>query len=100
MQTVVSNRVSSSYEERGYTDQGVNISHLQAMQTELNRERGVTESCQEDLDMLKKQLGRADERIVGLEKVRAEQAQNLSELEKVRAEQAQNLSDLEKVRSE
>ena len=103
VQTVVSrevHRVSTSYEERGYTVQGVNTSHLQAMQTELNRERGVTESCQDDVDMLKKQLGRADERIAGLEKVRAEQAQNLSELEKVRSEQATHIKSLEQVRDQ
>ena len=97
---VIVNRVSSSYEERGYTDQGVKIAHLTAMETELQRERGVTTSCQDDVAMLKDQLGRANDRIVGLEKVRMEQAKEISTLEKVRTEQATHITSLEQVRDQ
>ena len=77
-------KTSQQYEARGYTELAVNTDHLNAMQTELTRERSVTESCQSDVAMLKEQLARANDRIVGLEKVREEQAANISQLEKVR----------------
>ena len=64
------------------------------------RERGVTQSCQGDVKMLREQLERANDRIVNLEKVRKEQATNLVTLEKVRSEQQTHIKKLEEVRIE
>ena len=77
----------------------VNLDHLQTMESELKRERGVTESVQADVVMLREQLARANERIGGLEKVREQQAGQISQLEKVRAEQAVHITKLEEVRA-
>ena len=70
------------------------------MNLECIRERGVTSSVQTDVSMLREQLSRADVRIVGLEKVRTEQAANIVSLEKVRAEQQTHIHKLEEVRIE
>lgn len=56
------------------------------MNIEVNRERGVTQSVQSDVKMLRDQLQRANDRISRLEKVRTDQATNITELEKVRRE--------------
>ena len=48
--------------------------------------------------MLNAQLARAEEANRGLEKVRLEQAQNISMLERVRGEQALHITKLEQVR--
>ena len=44
--------------------------HLRTVDMEVKRERTVTQSVQEDNAMLREQLGTANERIRGLEKVR------------------------------
>jgi len=51
----------------GLTEQLVSLDHLKTVETEVKRERGVTESCQSDNAMLREQLARANERITGLE---------------------------------
>ena len=72
--------------------------HLRTVDVEVKRERTVTQSVQEDNAMLRQQLGTANERILGLEKVRKEQAENITQLEKVRDEQATHITQLEQVR--
>lgn len=52
------------------------------MAAEVERERRVTESEQATVAMLREQLARQEDRIRGLEKVRKEQAENISQLEK------------------
>lgn len=59
----------------------VELDHLKTIEVEVKRERGVTESVQTDNAMLREQLERANERIRGLEKVRIEQAENITTLE-------------------
>ena len=68
------------------------------MEIEVKRERGVSQTLQADILMLREQLARADQRNQGHEKVRQEQAQNISSLEKVRKELTAQVSSLEKVR--
>ena len=63
------------------------LEHYRGLNLECMRERGVTQSVQADVKILREQLERANERIVNLEKVRKEQATNLVTLEKVRSEQ-------------
>lgn len=79
----------------GLTEQLVSLDHLKTVETEVKRERGVTESCQSDNAMLREQLARANQRITGLEQVRQEQANDISQLEKVRVEQAKEITQLE-----
>jgi len=82
--SVVSGPISKSYEVRGLTEIQVENEHLRTVDVEVKRERTVTQSVQEDNAMLRTQLGTANERIRGLEKVRKEQAENITQLEKVR----------------
>lgn len=97
---VANGAISTQYEQRGYTEVAVNLDHLHTMEMELKRERGVTESVQADVTMLREQLLRANERISGLEKVREQQAGQISQLEKVRTEQASHITKLEEVRAQ
>ena len=76
--------ISKSYEARGLTEIQVENEHLRTVDVEVKRERTVTQSVQEDNAMLRQQLDTANERIRGLEKVRKEQAENITQLEKVR----------------
>ena len=64
----------------------VELDHLKTIEVEVKRERGVTESVQEDNGMLREQLERANDRIRELEKVRIVQAENITTLESVRDE--------------
>ena len=64
----------------------------------MKREREVNESLQADVAMLQEQLKRAETSNRGLEKVRAEQATNISMLERVRGELSVHISKLEEVR--
>ena len=59
-------------EHRNLQDQLIELERLRTLNIECMRERGVTQSVQEDNKMLRGQLVRADERIKGLEKVRIE----------------------------
>ena len=85
---------------REHQDLLVELEHYRGLNLECMRERGVTQSCQEDVKMLRDQLERANGRIVNLEKVRKEQATNLVTLEKVRSEQQTHIKKLEEVRIE
>ena len=85
---------------REHQDLLVELEHLRSLNLECMRERGVTQSCQGDVKMLREQLERANDRIVNLEKVRKEQATNLVTLEKVRSEQQTHIKKLEEVRIE
>ena len=76
----------SAERELGLQAHLVELEHLRTLNVEVTRERGVTSSVQDDVGMLRGQLGRANERIVGLEKVRNEQDANITQLEKVRGE--------------
>ena len=69
-QQVVSGNISTTYVNRGYTEQGVELDHLRTVEVEVKRERGVTMSVQADNATLREQLARANERINGLEQVR------------------------------
>ena len=79
-------------------EQLVELDHLRTLNIEVNRERAVTKDVQADVEMLRNQLGRANESIDMLTKVRGEQAEHISSLEKVRGEQTVHISQLEKVR--
>ena len=68
--TITDGPISIKYINMGLTDQLVSLDHLKTVETEVVRERGVTESCQSYNAMLREQLARANERISGLEKVR------------------------------
>ena len=74
----VQGQISKAYESRGLTEEAVELEHLRTLVQEMQREREVTESLQRDNAMLREQLGRADERIDGLEKVRHEQSEQIS----------------------
>ena len=76
----------------------VELEHLRTVETEVKREREVSESLQADVAMLQEQLQRAETSNRGLEKVRAEQATNISMLERVRGELSVHISKLEEVR--
>ena len=60
----------SAERELGLQAHLVELEHLRTLNIEVTRERGVTSSVQDDVSMLRGQLGRANERIAGLEKVR------------------------------
>ena len=54
------------------TQQTVDLDHLRTVETEVKRERTVTQSLQKDNAMLREQIERLKERCQGLEKVRVE----------------------------
>ena len=57
------NRMTSSeYESGGLTSNNVDALQVQAMKMELQRERGTNESLQADVEMLRAQLAKAEER--------------------------------------
>ena len=89
---MTSQNVAAVYEARGLSRSQVDQEHIEAVETEVKRERGVTESVQGDNAMLREQLARANERIRGLEKVRGEQAEHITELEKARSSQESHIS--------
>ena len=72
-------------------------SHIQSLAQELRRERSVTQSCQQDVMVLREQLSRAQGRIDSLEKVRLELSEQLAQNEKVREGQAGHINRLEEV---
>ena len=51
------------------------LDHLRTLNIEVDRERSVTQKVQGDVEMLRKQLARADQHNKSQEKVRAEQAE-------------------------
>ena len=53
---------SSEYESGGLTSNNVDALQVQAMKMELQRERGTNESLQADVEMLRAQLAKAEER--------------------------------------
>ena len=65
----------------------VELDHLRTLNIEVERERGVTQNVQSDVEMLRKQLARADEQNKGNEQVRKQQAETIAMLEKTREEQ-------------
>ena len=65
----------------------VELDHLRTLNIEVDRERGVTQKVQSDVEMLRKQLARADQHNKSNEKVRLEQAETIARLEKVSARQ-------------
>ena len=71
------------------------LDHLRTLNIEVDRERGVSQSVQNDVEMLRKQLGRANDTIQQLTQVRESQAEQISGLEKVRGEQSVALTQLE-----
>ena len=93
-----SGQIAKKYEQQGLKPDLVELEHLRTVETEVKREREVNQSLQADVAMLSAQLARAEEANRGLEKVRLEQAQNISMLERVRGEQALHISKLEEVR--
>ena len=46
------------------------LDHLRSLNIEVNRERAVTQDVQSDVEMLRKQLGRANDTIQQLTQVR------------------------------
>ena len=76
----------------------VELQHLRTLNIEMTRERGVCCDVQKDVLMLRGQLGRANDRITSLEKVRMEQDADITQLEKVRDEHVCHITWLEKVR--
>ena len=70
--------ISQAYVTGGYTERVVTLEHVSTVETEVKRERTVTESVQSDNAMLREQLARANDRIQGLEKVRIEQASDIT----------------------
>ena len=85
-------------DQRDLEEQLVELDHLRTLNIEVDRERGVTQKVQGDVEMLRKQLARADEHNKSQERVRAEQAETIARLEKVRAEQSDHITKLEQVR--
>ena len=71
------------------------LDHLRTLNIEVNRERAVTQDVQSDVDMLRNQLGRANDTIHQLTQVREQQAEHISSLEKVRGEQNDHILQLE-----
>ena len=71
---------------------------MRTVETEVKREREVNQSLQADIAMLQNQLQRSEGANRGLEKVRLEQAQNITMLERVRGEQTVHITKLEQVR--
>ena len=71
------------------------LDHLRTLNIEVNRERAITQDVQSDVDMLRKQLGRANDTIQQLTQVREDQAEHISSLEKVRGEQNDHILQLE-----
>ena len=53
---------SSEYESGGLTSNNVDALQVQALKMELQRERGTNESLQADVDMLRAQLAKSEER--------------------------------------
>ena len=96
--TATSGQTAKSYEQQGLQPDLVELEHLRTVETEVRREREVSESLQADVTMLTNQLQRSDETNRGLEKVRLEQASNITMLERVRGEQAVHITSLEQVR--
>ena len=80
-------------------DKLVELDHLRTLNIEVERERGVTQSVQSDVEMLRNQLARANASNEKLTKVREEQADHISALEKVRADQSDHITKLEQVRN-
>ena len=70
----------------------VELEHLRTLNIEMTRERGVCCSVQKDVTMLRDQLGRANDRITSLEKVRMEQSADIATLEKVRDGHCQHIT--------
>ena len=93
-----SGQIAKQYEAKGLKPDLVELEHLRTIETEVKREREVNESLQADVAMLQAQLQRAEESNRGLERVRAEQASNISMLERVRGEQSLHITNLEQVR--
>ena len=58
---------SSEYESGGLTSNNVDALQVQALKMELQRERGTNESLQADVDMLRAQLAKSEERFKKLE---------------------------------
>ena len=73
----------------------IELDHLRTLNIEVERERGVTQKVQSDVQMLRKQLARADESNRGNEKVRMQQADTIKSLEKTRDDQAKHIAQLE-----
>ena len=81
-----SGQIAKQYEAKGLKPDLVELEHLRTVETEVKREREVNQSLQADVAMLQAQVKRSDEHIKGLEKVRSEQADNISMLERVRGD--------------
>ena len=62
-------------DQRNLEEQLVELDHLRTLNIEVDRERSVTQKVQGDVEMLRKQLARADQHNKSQEKVRAEQAE-------------------------
>lgn len=92
--------ISVTYENRGLVENAVDQEHMRVMELEVKRERGVNETLQSDIALLRNQLARADQRNLDNEKVRHEQANNILGLEKVRSELTVHVTTLEQVRKE
>ena len=75
-------------DQRELEEKLVELDHLRTLNIEMDRERSVTQKVQSDVDMLRKQLARADEQNKGNEKVRKEQAETIAMLETKREDQA------------
>ena len=82
-------------DQHNLEEQLVELDHLRSLNLEVNRERAVTQDVQGDVEMLRKQLGRANDTIQQLTQVRESQAEQISGLEKVRGEQSVALTQLE-----
>ena len=82
-------------DQRDLEEQLVELDHLRTLNIEVDRERGVTQSVQGDVEMLRGQLARANGSIEKLTKVREEQADHISALEKVRGDQSDHIAKLE-----
>ena len=76
------------------------MEHLRTVETEVKREREVNKSLQADIEMLKDQVKRGDEQIVGLENLRQEQTENITKLERARGEQNVHIEKLEQMRGQ
>ena len=87
-------------DQRNLEEKLVELDHLRTLNIEVDRERGVTQKVQSDVEMLRKQLARANEQNKGNEQVRKEQAETITMLEKTRTEQAEHITKLEQVRDQ
>ena len=79
-------------DQRNMEEKLVELDHLRTLNIEVDKERAVTKNVQSDVDMLRKQLIRADDHNKGNEKVRTEQAETIVMLEKVRSDQAKHIT--------